>query len=292
MNNEIQEILFDLLTKQATYGLDATEQKQLNQLSASNDFSIDESFELAAAAISLSEITINEPMPAHLYSKILANSYNFLGDASASVEAAWPPPEPATADDIQPTFAFEPKRSSWSWLGWAVASVACFALAVNVYTTRFEKQVNVVTGPTPVASPDKPNPAKQYEEILASANVIKASFGPAPKAPAELARVGGDVVWSDAKQAGYMKLRGLPKNDKGVSTYQLWVFDETQDAKTPIDGGTFDVNADGEIIIPINAKLTAKNPKLFAITIEKPGGVVVSDRKKMAALASVAKIET
>lgn len=290
MNNEIQEILFDLLTKQATYGLDATEQKQLNQLSASNDFSIDESFELAAAAISLSEITINEPMPAHLYSKILANSYNFLGYASASVEAAWPPP--ATADDIQPTFAFEPKRSSWSWLGWAVASVACFALAVNVYTTRFEKQVNVVTGPTPVASPDKPNPAKQYEEILASANVIKASFGPAPKAPAELARVGGDVVWSDAKQAGYMKLRGLPKNDKGVSTYQLWVFDETQDAKTPIDGGTFDVNADGEIIIPINAKLTAKNPKLFAITIEKPGGVVVSERKKMAALASVVKIET
>lgn len=292
MNNEIQEILFDLLAKQATYGLDAAEQKQLDELSASSDFSIDESFELAAASISLSEITIDEPMPAHLYSKILANADSLFGAASLGVEAAWSLPEQTAADEMQPTFTFEPKRSSWSWLGWAIAAVACIVLAVNVYTTRFQKPIDVVTGPTPVASPDKPNPAKQYEEMLASANVIKASFGPAPKAPAELARVGGDVVWSDAKQAGYMKLRGLPKNDKGVSTYQLWVFDPTQDPKYPVDGGTFDVNADGEVIIPINAKLKIQNPSLFAVTVEKPGGAVVSKRDKMAAVAQVAKTET
>ena len=292
MNNEIQEILFDLLTKQATYGLDAAEQKQLDELSVSNDFVIDESFELTAAAIGLSEITINEPMPAHLYSKILANSHNFLPDFSSSVEAAWPPPESTSADDMQPTFAFEPKRSSWNWLGWAIASVACIALAVNVYTTRFQKPIDVVTGPTPAASPDKSNPAKQFEELLASANVIKASFGPAPKAPVELASVSGDVVWSDAKQVGYMKLRGLPKNDTGKSTYQLWLFDATQDPKYPVDGGTFDVTADGEIIIPINAKLKIQNPTLFAVTVEKPGGAVVSKRDKMAAVAQVAKTET
>ncbi|MBK6751222.1 MAG: hypothetical protein IPG67_14775 [Acidobacteria bacterium] len=51
---------------------------------------------------------------------------------------------------------------------------------------------------------------------------IKANFGALPTASADLKNVGGDVVWSDERQAGYMKLRNLPKNDKNLSTYQLW----------------------------------------------------------------------
>ena len=35
------------------------------------------------------------------------------------------------------------------------------------------------------------------------------------------------------------------------------------------------------------SKLKALGPELFAITIEKPGGVVVSKREKIAALAKV-----
>jgi len=288
MNEEVQEILFDLLTKQATNGLDVAEQGQLDKLSASGDFFVGDSFELAAAAIGLSGLDIDEPMPAHLYSKILASSDKYYATEGFSEAEVMSEP-----DDMQPTFGFEPKRSSWmGWFGWAVASVACIALAVNIFSTRVQKPIDVAINPTPTASPDKPSPAKQFEEMIASANVIKASFGPAPKGPAELASAGGDVVWNDAKQTGYMKLRGLPKNDKAVSTYQLWIFDENQDPKYPIDGGTFDITADGDVIIPIDAKIAAKNPKLFAITVEKPGGVVVSDRKKMAAIAQVTKTET
>ena len=103
----------------------------------------------------------------------------------------------------------------------------------------------------------------------------------------EMAQITGDVVWSDEKQAGYMRFKGLPKNDGTKETYQLWIFDKTQDKATPIDGGTFDVSSDGEVIIPINAKLKAKSPEMFAITIEKPGGVVVSKREKLAAIAKV-----
>jgi len=95
----------------------------------------------------------------------------------------------------------------------------------------------------------------------------------------------GDIVWSDAKQAGYMRLTGLPVNDPTKETYQLWIFDETQDDKTPIDGGTFTVSSEGEVIIPINAKLAPRNTKMYAITVEKPGGVVVSKREKIVALA-------
>jgi hypothetical protein len=41
------------------------------------------------------------------------------------------------------------------------------------------------------------------------------------------------------------------------------------------------------VIVPITAHLRAKNPKMFAITVEKPGGVVVSKREKVAAIAKV-----
>lgn len=292
MNEEMQEILFDLLTKQATYGLDAAENGQLEELSANANFRIDDSFDIAAAAIGLADLDI-EPMPSHLNSKILASADNYFASTESASGATVQTTEIAESDDLQPTFGFEPKRSSWStWLGWAIAGAACIALAFNVYTTRFQGPIEVVKGPTPTVTPDKPNPAKLYEEIASMPTAIKASFGALPTAPADLKNVGGDVVWSDEKQAGYMKLRNLPKNDKNSSTYQLWVFEENQGDKTPIDGGTFDVDADGDVIIPIDAKLKAKNPAMFAITIEKPGGVVVSDRKKIAALAKVSKTET
>jgi anti-sigma-K factor RskA len=95
----------------------------------------------------------------------------------------------------------------------------------------------------------------------------------------------GDVVWSDTAQAGYIRLSGLPKNDPNKETYQIWIVAENQDPKTPVDGGTFDVNADGEVIIPIDPKVKVQNPQAFAITVEKPGGVVVSKQEKLAALA-------
>ena len=58
--------------------------------------------------------------------------------------------------------------------------------------------------------------------------------------------------------------------------YQLWIVDPERAAQ-PVDGGVFDVQAGTrEVIIPINAKLAVNNPAAFAITLEKPGGVVVS----------------
>ena len=48
--------------------------------------------------------------------------------------------------------------------------------------------------------------------------------------------------------------------------------------KIGIKGGVFDMPAgDGEAIVPIDAKIRVDEPVLFAITVERPGGVVVSD---------------
>ena len=99
--------------------------------------------------------------------------------------------------------------------------------------------------------------------------------------------VQGDVVWSNEKQQGYMRFTNLPKNDPKQSVYQLWIFDENQDEKYPVDGGIFDAQNNGEIIVPINAKLKVGKPTLFAITIEKPGGVVVSKRDKLILTAKI-----
>ena len=45
----------------------------------------------------------------------------------------------------------------------------------------------------------------------------------------------------------------------------------------PVDGGVFDVSGKGEVVIPIRAVLPVHGPSAFAITLEQPGGVVVSD---------------
>ena len=137
-----------------------------------------------------------------------------------------------------------------------------------------------------MATPRVLSDAEKREEMMRS-NVAMVKANWAAGNVKELSQVSGDVIWSDEKQSGYMRFKGLPKNDVSKETYQLWIFDKTQDKATPIDGGTFDVTSDGEVVIPINAKLKAQGAEMFAITIEKPGGVVVSKREKIAALAKV-----
>jgi hypothetical protein len=93
----------------------------------------------------------------------------------------------------------------------------------------------------------------------------------------EFKAAGGAVVWSDQLQKGYLRLTGLPANDPKVAQYQLWIVDPSR-SKEPVDGGVFDVavSPTGEVIVPIDAKLPIDTPAAFAITREKPGGVVVS----------------
>jgi hypothetical protein len=40
-----------------------------------------------------------------------------------------------------------------------------------------------------------------------------------------------------------------------------------------------------EVIVPIDAKVAVGEACLFAITVEKPGGVVVSERERIVLLA-------
>ena len=98
----------------------------------------------------------------------------------------------------------------------------------------------------------------------------------------------GDVVWSSARQQGYMRFRGLAANDPTVAQYQLWIFDAERDEAYPVDGGVFDVPAaGGDVVVRIDPRLRVSRATAFAITVEKPGGVVVSSRKRLPLLAAV-----
>lgn len=115
--------------------------------------------------------------------------------------------------------------------------------------------------------------------------------------PAVVGEVYGDVVWSDTLNKGYMRISGLAVNDTAIEQYQLWIFDATRPtgdlpqfgegllSQRPVDGGVFDVSSSGEVIIEIHAKLKVEQAAAFAITVEPPGGVVVSDRSRVPLLA-------
>ena len=95
----------------------------------------------------------------------------------------------------------------------------------------------------------------------------------------------GEVLWSDDRQEGYMVLSNIPVNDPSVNQYQLWIVDPARDEK-PVDGGVFDIpQGKTTAVIPIDNPLAVSAPQAFVITLEQPGGVVVSKQEVVVALA-------
>ena len=274
MNQNSEEILLDLLIKEATEGLTDSERRQLEEMQGGLA-NRDHSFELTAASLAIANLDTSEPMPSHIRARIEDAADEWFGRKEA---------EKVPVEKVSAT---EPKIGWFGWLGWATAAVAILILAITVWIPRQQPPATAILTPTPAETPF-PAPEKRREEFLSAApDVMKAAWGPGNVK--DLASVTGDAVWSDDRQEGYLRFRGLPPNDKHTQQYQLWIFDETQSDKTPIDGGVFDVNVDekGEVVIPIHAALQVRNPKAFAVTIEKAGGVVVSDRSKIVVLGKV-----
>lgn len=282
MNQEQRDMLYDLLTKKALDGLDAAEQRQLDDLDPGWGKHELRSLEATAAAINMAGVEIDEPLPQHLYSKIAADAAKYVGsqaDEPTADSAPWPP---TIGKEM---FAETPRRSFFAWLGWAAAAAACIALAVNIWLTRVPTEV-VKAPPTPIPSPRPLTPQEQFAAFERSTpNLIRASW--APGNVKDMKGVTGEVVWSDEEQAGFLRIRGLAVKTAPDHCYQLWIFDKAQDKATPIDGGIFDVNHEGEMIVPINTKIKPEGPTMFALTIERHGGVVVSKREQIAAIAKV-----
>lgn len=281
MNQSEKEKMLELLADEAIFGLSDEELAELAELEKNfPDFETEsQSLEFSAAAVSMVNLDTSEPLPAHLRTKILADADKYFAAREKPVSQV------EESEELQPTFTFEPQKSIWNWLGWAVAAAACVALAFNIYTTRINPTVIGGVTPTPTVTPKKElTIAEQREQLLASAkDLVKTNWTDFdPKKPKN---VQGEIVWSNAEQKGFVTFRGLPVNDKTKETYQLWIFDK--DRKNPVSAGTFDVTGTGEIIVPLDSALKIQEPQMFGVTAENPGGDMVPNLKNVMAVAKV-----
>jgi len=270
--NQPDEALVDLLVKQVTEGLTPAEQRALEAMDSAvaGDYARD--LERAAAAIALAGTPEAEPLPAALRARIEVQAQGFFGKAAK-------PQLPARASS---------RGASAGW--WAAAACLVLAALGWLHSPQSNAPVAVVPVPTPpavipppIVPAAPPPPAEERAALLALPDSLKITLG-ATKDPAA-AGVTGDVVWDPATQRGFVRFVGLKPNDPRAHQYQLWIFDGERDQRYPVDAGVFDVPANlAEVLVPIHAALPVRAAKAFAVTVEKPGGVVVSAREHVVLL--------
>ncbi len=253
----IQDSTVDLLVEQVTTGLSGQQYRELEQLLGDDPAEAAHELEAAAAAAAVVFCRRDaqaDAMPSSLRDK-LAREAAMRGAGHGSVINLAERRE-SRGDD--PAARGESKTAGvFAGLGWALAAVMAL--------------VFVLVRPS---GEQLPPVSEMRQAVLANSDAVQWSWRPGDDVQG-WDGVTGDVVWSDAAQQGYMRFVGLPVNDPARSQYQLWIVDPERDTK-PVDGGVFDAASSGEIIVPIQAKLDISNPRAFAVTEEKPGGVVVS----------------
>jgi hypothetical protein len=165
--------------------------------------------------------------------------------------------------------------------GWYVAA-ACFLLAVAGWWPRV---AGLVADAAHGISPLQAEAERGREHLLRTSHGHLRRWTWSHESGLE-ADVSGEVVWDGQRQQGYLTVTGLPPNAESGRQYQLWIFDGSRDDRYPVDGGVFDVAAGSHALtIPIRPALKVARPVVFAVTLEPAGGVVVSDRRHLMALA-------
>lgn len=289
MNDLREDRLLELLADQTIFGLSADEKMELERLKKQfPDREKDFSLELTAAAVGLSYLKPSEELPPSLRTKIVAGADEFFSRSEPLPNVVKFTPRTGAANSMSAQNVVEATPTSHpfrQWLGWALAAAACVALAINLWATRSGTAPEIVNNPPVIQTPTpKLSPAAEREQMLAVAiDAVKIPLAN----PKNAKEIMGEMVWSNALQKGYAHFDKLPANDTTKETYQLWIVDETQNQKTPINGGVFDVAKSGDVVVPIDPELKVKKPLAIAVTIEKPGGVVVSAQEKVVALAKI-----
>lgn len=263
-----RERLLELLADRAVQGLSAPEAAELERLLeiVPGARAEADAFDLAAAAADLAMAGPIEPMPESVRAALRQQAESFAARPSR-MNAIDPAVLATIGSADSERFRLSP------FLGW-LAAAACLAIALVGWFGRGPK-----SPPTPI------DPAAARTALLAAANDVK-RWNWTALGELQAANIAGETVWSTSRQEGYMTFSGLPVNNPNADQYQLWIFDPAQSDKTPIDGGVFNVaSADGTVVVPMDPKLRVSDAAMFAVTIEKPGGVVVSDRSRLVLIA-------
>ncbi|GJM19728.1 MAG: hypothetical protein DHS20C14_19410 [Phycisphaeraceae bacterium] len=274
------ERILDLICERALRGLDDTEQGELD--AAALDTELPGEFDRAVGALYAALAPDPpEPMPDSIRRSLEETARQFEAEQRSATEPKLRLTEAPTPPQARSAFP--------ATLGW-FAAAACLALAAVAWW--------------PSSPAAEPTLAEQYAQLADAPGVVKTTWvglddlGLSPTPHQYDDQLAGEIVWDASTQTGFMKFTGLATNNPREMQYQLWMFDAARPAgdlpqfaidgfpdlltQRPVDGGVFDIAAvpgdSGTVIIPIDAKLRVDQAAIFAITVEPPGGVVVSDR--------------
>ncbi len=271
---ENRDWLEQLLADEATQGLGELERRELETVLGETGTEDRHGFERAAAAAELAFLAARQsddvPVPDSLDRRLSA-----LAEEAPEALRSGGDLLTFPAPDVEaPQVRSEPSSTAW-WLLAAAALVALIGWGPRLFDRPGNAPVVEEAAATETPAPSEA-PAPDQIRLALAGTEDAAGTG-----------ASGELVWSTSSQSGVMRIAGLAANDPSVSQYQLWIFDAAQDERHPIDGGVFDFPG-GEAEIAIDAKIRVQTPTLFAVTVEKPGGVVVSARERIVLVAPVA----
>lgn len=254
----------DLLADEATQGLSAAEQAELLSLLPECPELDPGSFGVAAAALDCAMACGDrEALPKHLREWVLKA-------AESSERARLRPGIPA----VGPSGASGRGARVGLWVG-----RAGWLVAAAVLVAAIPAWLNVRT-------PSSPGAALGMLEASAR-DLVRIAWTRGPDKTGSA--VTGELVWSPARQEGFMVFTGLAANDPSKEQYQLWIFDADRDERYPVHGGVFNAPAGGgRTVVKIEPRLAVPKAFQFVVTVERPGGVWVSDRSRIPALAKIA----
>jgi len=257
--------LHELLADDAAGALSAAERRQFEPLLREAPAEAREAYLRIASLVQVSCLEQDrrhfQRMPNHLRARLLEQGHQVVARQPASQVADIGAARERRRSVASPVGADAPparRGGVAAFGGWAVAAGLAVALAASLLA--------------PSAGVGSGEPTASRAAMLADAATVTLPWAAGDD---RYGGVTGDVVWSDQTQSGFLRLAGMPVNDPARAQYQLWIIDPDRDSH-PVDGGVFDVTSSGEVIIPVQARLSVDRPTTFAITLEKPGGVVVS----------------
>lgn len=272
------ERLLDLLALRAVEGLGAPEEAEVI------GFDDPGVFDEAAAVLAIRFASADRAhLPATLHARLDRVADDFI--RRPAKPAASDAPLQFTPSPVVRSVSSDRGPGVIGLVGW-LAAAACLAFAAIVWNAQ--------------RTPQSFTPENQLASLESRPGVIRTDWvglddAGLAEGPHRLdTGLTGRVVWDPETNEGCMVFEGLAANDPTTFQYQLWIFDSTRPtghlpqfgegilSQRPVDGGVFDIDTskaiDGRVIVPINAKLPIGQAAIFAVTVEPPGGVVVSDR--------------
>lgn len=285
MHHADAQRLLDLLADRATGMLAATEEAELQTLLSRSPAVVDdrgvaitaESMDVAVGEILGSWMTKEkEVLPASLRNRLVASARESGGS-----------PEVAGRIDSKNASSggsSKPLVGPLGWLGWVAAAAAIiFAVVLS----------SKPSGSGPGTGPAAVSLGTQLAQLRAdTTGTVEIEWVTLSDPTAQ--GVTGHVFWNQKLQKGFLVFKGLPQNDPSKEQYQAWIVDGGRTNVTqPLNGGVFDIAATtadpatGLLIVPIKNELAVRAPSVFMVTVEAPGGVVVTDAKRPVVMAKM-----